>query len=771
MRNSIQDFSLANRIYSGATVTFWTVSAGVKTSTKATLYSGLTGTTTLTNPQSLDSDGKFQQPVYIDAPVIATVSGLTIADHDTGIIQSVLSAASVNDVYDDFASTDVGEGSALIGFLQTGTGAAATTAQAKLREVVSVLDFGAVGNDATDNTSAFQAAITYLLSVGGGELFIPRGTYFFTGASSSLDPGAGGIVFRGEGMDASILHWAGSTTGAYTDDVNHVTSKALFRNYANTSKEGLRFDGLQFKGNWASGTIGGGSAMWLDYYDDILIRDCMFTLCTNTCMDFHFCRSFNCSDSVFIDNAKDCVRARDTSNCVVTGNYILRNGDDAIALHTSDSSIATRKIRRQIVIANNHIVNGGSIKAAGGREVIIQGNTMRFPNIVGIQVSVLETEAEGNVPIFGINISDNIISDLLTITSATPASTGIGIYIDGVAPRGSAGTHSTIPGRWDSTAGAFVYPWNYTEVDADDAANPVFPMTNVIVKGNILSRTSPVATNFSDYGFGSRISQGTAYDPAVDDTDLRQYFGVKVDGGGLRNSIVAHNSISHFLDGINLAAPTTHYDYTNVIIESNVISDCINRGILLNTAAFAADIMISRNVIDADPYRQNANSNTDGTYDANTIPYGIDIGSVEGVTVSYNRLKNCCVPILYNEATLNVVEGNIQYVGGTVTEGFNAANKGTGTVFNSASGFRSIVVDADPTSATYGNVVNVAYEGASAQPASGTWVRGTFVRNTAPAKDASNMSILGWNRVTTGTGNVAGTDWVIANVSHVSPAT
>lgn len=158
MRNSIQDFSLANRIYSGATVTFWTVSAGVKTATKATLYSGLTGTTTLTNPQSLDSDGKFQQPVYIDAPVIATVSGLTIADHDTGIVQAVLSAASLNDVYDDFASTATGKGSALIGHIASGVSAVATTVQAKLRQTVSVSD---------SSTPALADAN------GGGFLFVP----------------------------------------------------------------------------------------------------------------------------------------------------------------------------------------------------------------------------------------------------------------------------------------------------------------------------------------------------------------------------------------------------------------------------------------------------------------------------------------------------------------------------------------------------------------------------------------------------------------------
>src|SRR5574340_871894 len=91
MRGSVQDFSLANPIYAGATVTFYTVSGGAKTTTKATLYNSINGATTLANPQYLDSDGKFVQPVYIAEPVVITVSGLTVADHDTGIVYNSLS--------------------------------------------------------------------------------------------------------------------------------------------------------------------------------------------------------------------------------------------------------------------------------------------------------------------------------------------------------------------------------------------------------------------------------------------------------------------------------------------------------------------------------------------------------------------------------------------------------------------------------------------------------------------------------------------------------
>ena len=49
---------------------------------------------------------------------------------------------------------------------------------------------------------------------------------------------------------------------------------------------------------------------------------------------------------------------------------------------------------------------------------------------------------------------------------------------------------------------------------------------------------------------------------------------------------------------------------------------------------------------------------------------------------------------------------------------------------------------------------------ATAVPSSGTWQAGTIVINSAPTPTNSNTVILGWLRATTGSGNVAGTDWL-----------
>lgn len=71
-------------------------------------------------------------------------------------------------------------------YVPAGTGAVTTTVQAKLRETVSVKDFGAVGDGVTDDGPAFRNALIALSN--GGKLIVPSATYYFnvTGDATSL---------------------------------------------------------------------------------------------------------------------------------------------------------------------------------------------------------------------------------------------------------------------------------------------------------------------------------------------------------------------------------------------------------------------------------------------------------------------------------------------------------------------------------------------------------------------------------------------------------
>ena len=57
------------------------------------------------------------------------------------------------------------------------TNSVSTNVEAKLAQTVSVMDFGAVGDGVTDDTTAIQNALDDAFNAGGGTVFVPAGTY------------------------------------------------------------------------------------------------------------------------------------------------------------------------------------------------------------------------------------------------------------------------------------------------------------------------------------------------------------------------------------------------------------------------------------------------------------------------------------------------------------------------------------------------------------------------------------------------------------------
>jgi hypothetical protein len=97
--------------------------------------------------------------------------------------------------------------SAYMSYTPAGTGAVTTTVQAKLRESVSVKDFGAVGDGVTDDTAAIQACIdavaaVSLTGVGSKIVFFPKGTYKIT---TTLLVAGSDIILQGEGIVSSLI--------------------------------------------------------------------------------------------------------------------------------------------------------------------------------------------------------------------------------------------------------------------------------------------------------------------------------------------------------------------------------------------------------------------------------------------------------------------------------------------------------------------------------------------------------------------------------------
>jgi len=111
-------------------------------------------------------------PTINKLPLLGTPSGgdqIPVYAPNSGDARR-MSITALTDYMQD--TLDLPDNSDEVSFLQSGTGAVTRTVQSKLRETVSVKDFGAVGDGVADDTAAIQAAINAHDSV-----WFPKGIY------------------------------------------------------------------------------------------------------------------------------------------------------------------------------------------------------------------------------------------------------------------------------------------------------------------------------------------------------------------------------------------------------------------------------------------------------------------------------------------------------------------------------------------------------------------------------------------------------------------
>jgi len=171
------------------------------------------GSLVATNVQAalteLDTDLTAHVNATVDAHDASAISNVP-----AGTIASTNVQEAINEIVSDLAASS---GSSLVGFIQTGAGTVASTAQTKLRESVSVKDFGAVGDGVADDTAAMQAAHNT-----GKLIYYPEGTYLF---SPTVTIASGGIC--GDGPTRTIL------TSADTGSSNLIKYTGALGSYSN----------------------------------------------------------------------------------------------------------------------------------------------------------------------------------------------------------------------------------------------------------------------------------------------------------------------------------------------------------------------------------------------------------------------------------------------------------------------------------------------------------------------------------------------------------
>lgn len=282
----------------------------------------------------------------------------TVASGITTIVTSGESTLTSNLSAVDYGIDD--PNNTALGFIQSGTGVVGRSVNAKLRDVVSIKDFGCKVDNSTDDATAFQAAADT-----GKLLQLPEGTM---------------IIGSNITLTADLYLWAESPTKCIVK--GSAGTEQIRSNGYNIYLNGIKFDSL------AEVIFNTGTITTLD------IRNCEFNSCDSV-LDYSATTNTQ-TNIIFLDNKINAckrgifARVDNISYAYIRGNkFTSLTGDKdltaAIRLGNDVNSATYPATRRNFIIKDNHIdgveTTATSTRAWGiacfGDHVIIEGNYVK----------------------------------------------------------------------------------------------------------------------------------------------------------------------------------------------------------------------------------------------------------------------------------------------------------------------------------------------------------------------------------------------------------
>ena len=223
------------------------------------------------------------------------------------------------------------------GFIQAGTGAVQRTVESKLQDVVSVKDFGAVGNGVADDTAAIQAAIATNKSVdfgGKGNTYLISSSIVLNSSQEVFGSGAKlktvsntAILILASYSRVRNLHLEGSGTGASQRGVS-IDGTGTFAAVSRTQVTGCTFSTFGGAGYYITRVV--------DAHQGNTLSSCTFTNCN---YGIHIdergeyttvtgCNIDTCANGIRIIGGNTAVSGSVVSDCTI-GILVGRGANDA----------------------------------------------------------------------------------------------------------------------------------------------------------------------------------------------------------------------------------------------------------------------------------------------------------------------------------------------------------------------------------------------------------------------------------------------------------
>jgi hypothetical protein len=667
---------------------------------------------------------------------------------------------------------------------------------------VNVLDFGAVADGAdtgttftgTDNTAAFQAALNYA-GLNGLVLEIPAGKYRFApitvNNTATLILNYSKHILIGYGAELLIDDNAPTTYSI----IDFIRTSNLDSSTNLNDRELLQINGVTFKGRWSHENYYPGT--------NVLTVQNFARIELNSVNAYDLTAKFSRSrynGSLCINGfdgqriASDCIRFVDTPNVEITNINLSEIDDDCIALPISSEALADSRSR--ITISNATIEKCEGILILGARVTALDNIAMRL--CMGTQIYIGgAVGTEGVASPHNITLSNITITDPLNRASggsynvpptAMGTSLQAAIIISGIEPTDA--TTAVKPEYYDPASGAFVTPYQL-----DSNSNPIMYNYgvlntlaggyNVVIDGCTVMRTLPPVPRYSDWGLGLAFSRFGRYDPAVSIANWAEN-GIQLNGS-IKNGIVSNCGVMGFTEGAgvilqSLADNVTELqrEFENIVIDGCAVRDCkygVTQSATAASGIFTWSVIVRDCSFDLDPFQTSSarTSPLDGSFKSglgvSERPVGVYFRQCYGWSIHNCSFANCYDSILANS---NFFEnGDIKeniLLCEPFAIGYNASNKGIAVIPAAGRAFTHYVIEADPTSATYMQIITIPVSQANTVPTSGTFVTGHFVSNQAPTTTSSKTT-LGWVRQTVGSGHSVATtttaDWapIVATTS------